>query len=164
MYKAVKKVILKNKEVYTLIGLGLFSLFLVLITPRGESQEKKDPAPKEAFSFDTVIPKGFSLVPIEIANYETLDSLLGPYGVVDLYTTALNPNEKSKRIAYRVKILRAPRNPSHFAILVPFEKVKSILKYPGPFMVSIQNPDSGGTVFEKEKPKTTSRVFYNLGE
>ena len=39
-------------------------------------------APEAASTF---IPKGFVLVPIEVANYESLDSILGKHGVVDLY-------------------------------------------------------------------------------
>ena len=33
---------------------------------------------------DTYIPKGHTLVPIEIANYKSLDSIIGKFGVVDL--------------------------------------------------------------------------------
>ena len=115
-------------------------------------------------SFDTFIPAGFSLVPIEVGNYETLDSLLGPFGVVDLFAAEPGKPESSKCIAYRVKILRAPRNPSHFAVLVPMEQVQKILKYSGPFFVSVQNPKVRGTGFEKEKVKRRSRIFFNSGD
>lgn len=165
MSNKIKKIIFKNKEVSLLVSLVLLSVFFTILSYQSNREEEKKPRTPgaEKYHVDTLIPKGHSLVPIEIANYETLDSILGPYGIVDIYTTPLNPKETAKRIAYRVKIVRAPKNPSHFAILVPFEKVKYILKYSGPYTVSIQNPKAGGTVFEKEKSRKT-RVTYFPGE
>jgi hypothetical protein len=151
----------KNRELSLFITIAFFSLCGFALSRPATSAITPE---KSSESFDTLIPDGFSLLPIEVANYETLDSLLGTFGVVDLFTAPQNPDEKSRRIAYRVKILRAPRNPSHFAVLVPFEMVKNILRFPGPFMVSVQNPKSSGTGLEKEPRKTASRILYNLGE
>jgi hypothetical protein len=89
---------------------------------------------------------------------------LGTFGVVDIFTIDPNRPQSSKRIAYRVKIVRAPHNPNHFAVLVPLNDVHGILKYPGPFMVSVQNPKATGTGFEKEKARKRSRIIYNMGE
>lgn len=150
-----------KKELSLFIGFALISLVALGLNGSEDKAEKKAPVERE--SFDTLIPAGYSLVPLEIANYETLDSLLGPFGVVDIFTAPKDVTEKAERIAYRVKIVRAPRNPSHFAVLVPFEKVKNILRHPGPFMVSVQNPKSIGTGFE-EKGQRKSRILYNLGE
>lgn len=109
---------------------------------------------------DLLIPEGQSLVPIEVVNYETLDSLLGPYGVVDLFYADPQRPEISKKIASMVKILRAPKNPSHFAVLVPSRLALHILQFKGPFIVSVQNPKfQTGTHFEKKTPKR-SRIIY----
>jgi hypothetical protein len=151
-----------RKELSLFCAIALLSLLGFFIS--GSSSPAEAAVKKDLESFDTFIPEGFSLLPLEVANYETLDSLLGPFGVVDLFTVPQNPEEKSRRIAYRVKILRAPRNPSHFAVLIPFEMVGNILRYPGPFMVSVQNPKSTGMGLEKESGKTPSRIRYNLGE
>lgn len=150
-----------KKEIILFCALALIGLIAHCSQGSGRSPE---PATVAAESFDTFIPDGFSLVPIEVSNYETLDSLLGPYGVVDLFTTPLTPKERAQRIAYRIKILRAPKNPSHFAVLVPFDEVKNILRYSGPYMVSVQNPKARGTGFEKEAPKRRSRPIYHAGE
>jgi len=151
-----------NKEL-SLLGFAsiIILIFGVLTQTRSEPQTASS---KPLESFDTYIPAGHSLVPIEVANYETLDSLLGPFGVVDLFTAEPGHPESSKRIAYRVKILRAPRNPSHFAVLVPFEQAAKILRFPGPFLVSVQNPKSVGTVFEKEKRGKRNRIIFSTGE
>jgi len=151
-----------HPEIALFVGAAALSLMVGLVTSLWKS-----PPPPEAprlESFDTYIPEGFSLVPIEVANYETLDSLLGSFGVVDLFTAEPGKPEVSKRIAYRVKIARAPHNPSHFAVLVPFNEVHNILRYPGPFMVSVQNPKTVGTGFEKEKSRKHSRIVFNTGD
>jgi hypothetical protein len=109
---------------------------------------------------DILIPEGQSLVPIEVTNYETLDSLLGSYGVVDLFFVDPTKPETGKKIASMVKILRAPKNPSHFAVLVPARLAQHILQYQGPFTVSVQNPKfQTGTLFEK-KAIRKSRIVY----
>lgn len=99
-------------------------------------------------SVDTFIPSGFVLVPIEVVNYEALDSVLGSYGVVDLFAADTENNRKSRRVASRIKILRAPRNPSHFAVLAPTSEAPALVRNEGGFFVVIQNPQGGGTQFE----------------
>lgn len=122
-----------------------------------------NPAPARAESTDGVdilIPEGQSLVPIEVTNYETLDSLLGTHGVVDLFFVDPTKPETGKKIASMVKILRAPKNPSHFAVLVPARLAQHILQYQGPFTVSVQNPKfQTGTLFEKRAHRK-SRIVY----
>ncbi len=150
-----------NKEICLFAGIALISLMIgVLKNPKPEAQPQHSPPP----SFDTYIPEGHSLVPIDVANYETLDSLLGSFGVVDLFTQDLQNPQISRRIAHRVKIVRAPNNPSHFAILVPYDQVPHILKNSGPMMVSVLNPKARGTSFEKAVPQKRSRIVYNTGD
>lgn len=112
-------------------------------------------------SIDLLIPDGQSLVPIEVANYETLDSLIGQFGTVDLFSVDPLNLAKNQKIASRVKLLRSPRNPSHFAILVPHQMAQHILQFKGPFVVSVLNPKlASGTNFEKPKGHHSSRVEY----
>jgi hypothetical protein len=162
LYLKITALALANKEISLFIAAAIVCLSVGLIKSTGPTSDK--PALASPESFDTYIPDGFSLVPIEVANYETLDSLLGPFGVVDIFAADPGNPDSSKRIAYRVKIVRAPRNPSHFAVLVPFNEVHNILKYPGPFMVSVQNPKVSGTGFEKGKTRKRSRIIFNTGD
>ena len=114
---------------------------------------------------DTYIPAGHTLIPIEITNYESLDSIIGSYGVVDLFTTPLSETEKAKAIAFAVKILRAPNSPSHFAVLVDHKKAEKILRFPGPFSVTVRNPKASGTQFVKtQKQKRKRRIIYDSDE
>ncbi len=145
----------------------LFSAFFLVVVALYScvhSPSKKEvPARVESpDGVDILIPEGQSLVPIEVTNYETLDSLLGSYGVVDLFFVDPTKPETGKKIASMVKILRAPKNPSHFAVLVPARLAQHILQYQGPFTVSVQNPKfQTGTLFENRKiPLRKSRIVY----
>ena len=95
----------------------------------------------------TFIPDGFVLVPIEVANYESLDSILGKFGVVDLYSVTDDPKKRPVKVAERIKILRAPLNPSHFAVLAPEADSVRIVSQSGPFTVVVQHPSKSGTNF-----------------
>lgn len=113
-------------------------------------------APLENDSVDTYIPAGYVLVPIEVVNYEALDSVLGQFGIVDLFAADANNTRKSRLIASRIRILRAPRNPSHFAVLAPTEEAPGLVRYDGGFFVVVRNPDGKGTRFETATPKSSA--------
>jgi hypothetical protein len=98
---------------------------------------KVEPEPIESAS--TFIPDGFVLVPIELANFESLDSILGKFGVVDLYLPADSPRGHARKIATHIKILRAPLNPSHFAVLVRETESARLVTHTGPFIAVVQN-------------------------
>lgn len=143
----------------------LIVIFLILgavtalIQFRGKSDGKEKPS--VPLSIDTFIPEGESLVPIQVSNYESLDQVIGQYGVVDLLTTPLSPDEKSKRVAYAIKLVRSPKSPRHFSALVPAEKAPQLAGHNGEFMVVVRNPKLVGTKFVKEvgsKPKR--QIFY----
>lgn len=97
---------------------------------------------------DTFIPDGFVLVPIEVLNYEALDSVLGQFGIVDLFAADPDSGSRTRLIASRVRILRAPRNPSHFAVLAPVEKSSQLVRHDGGYFVVVRNPRNAGTHFE----------------
>ncbi|MBY0385571.1 hypothetical protein K2X05_10475 [bacterium] len=155
----------KHKEVA--VFAILFFIVLIFYSCQKESNPKTSTEnPTEANDgIDLLIPAGQSLVPIEVANYETLDSLLGSFGVVDLFFVDPLKPEMGKKIASMVKIVRAPKNPSHFAVLVPSLQAQKILQFKGPLVVSVQNPKhQTGTQFEIEKKEKRSvrrsRIIY----
>ena len=62
-----------------LLVLGITTIF-ISIRPKIERPLQS----KKQDSMDVFIPKGETLVPIKVANYESLDQIIGQYGVVDL--------------------------------------------------------------------------------
>ena len=144
----------KMPSYYIYIIGAIFSIgFTWVIIP--DSQKEVSNIPK---SLDTYIPEGFVLVPIEVKNYESLDLVIGKFGVVDLYQS-FGAKKKPKPIAKAIKILRSPMNPSMFAVLAPDNQAHIIVKHPGPFQVVVQNPKQVGTDFVKEKNKKSRRII-----
>lgn len=148
-----------------LISVALISAIPIAGQLFMQSSNAAPAATERAPAVDTLIPKGFVLVPIEVQNYEALDSILGRFGVVDLFQSGGDPSSQQRLIARNVRILRAPQNPSHFAILVREEEVSRILHQGGQFTVIVKRQQSDGTEFvNTEKPKGRGRkIFYEGG-
>jgi hypothetical protein len=114
-------------------------------------------------AMDTLIPRGFVLVPIEVQNYEALDSILGRFGVVDLFQGGVEPAVAQRLVARNVRILRAPQNPSHFAILIREEEVPRILQQGGQFTVIVKRQQSDGTEFVNTVRPKRRKIVYEGG-
>jgi hypothetical protein len=126
------------------LAAGLIALIWDLRSSNKAHALESKPQTESVEEAATFIPDGFVLVPIEVANYESLDSILGPFGVVDLFVSSDNPKVRPRKVAERVKILRAPLNPSHFAVLVPDSESQKIVAYSGALTVVVQNPKKSG--------------------
>jgi len=135
--RLLKNIISANHSIFLIV---LLSLVLTAVWNKcpNDSPDKVEPA--DITTLDTLIPEGFSLVNIEIVNAEKLDAILGQFGVVDLFLANEDGKKTSKKIASKVKILRAPKNPQEFAVLVPEAQVSELFSYDSPFYASIQNP------------------------
>lgn len=148
--------------------LCFFVLFVILsglLSQCGNpSQAESSPMADEPSALSTLIPKGHALVPLEIANYQTLDSIFGSFGIVDLYVQDATAKNYSRFVAKNIKLVRAPKNPSHFAALVLEQEIPRLMSVPGPFFAVVQNSSASGTQFEKGKQRSRSRIHYNLGD
>jgi hypothetical protein len=122
-----------RSEVKILLYVTLISI--VVIGLASAQQVKPPSGVAENPGIDTYIPKGFVLVPIEVQNYEALDSILGKYGIVDLFR---NQTEGGRVLARNVRILRAPKNPSSFAVLVEEAQAAKILSQQGGVFVVVK--------------------------
>src|SRR4051794_25525844 len=93
-----------------------FAIFLTLyyIVNRSAAPAKEVKA-EPAAEADTYIPSGHVLVPIQIENSESLNAVMGPFAIVDLYSDSSGHNTL---VAEKVKLIRAPLNPQQFAVLV----------------------------------------------
>ncbi|MBC7741965.1 MAG: hypothetical protein H7061_07200 [Bdellovibrionaceae bacterium] len=122
----------KNKPL--IIAFLLFVVAFIAINFGAE----KGPLSKDKIYADTMIPKGLVLLPIELANADTVSGLIDQFGVIDLYAGQGSAGG-SKKIAAKVKILRAPLNPQQYAVLVPENLSKEIMHSVGPFYAVVQN-------------------------
>ncbi len=147
---------LKTKHIVIgFIVLGVLSFIL--------DQKKNDiPAPVDPTSVDTYIPEGMTLIPIEIQNIEALKNILGDFGVVDLYLPSFEENRAPKKIASGIKIMRAPLNPDVFAVLVLEENASQIAQHPGAFFVTVLNPKTQKTRFNKDKKQLRTQIVTEI--
>ena len=98
------------------------------------------------------------LVPVEIGNGSSLDGLLESKGVVDLYTG--DPARKqAEKVAESVKIIRSPRNPSYFAVLVPEDKASFLIQRFQAFHAVIQNPSQKKRTYIQPLRKKRKRTI-----
>lgn len=141
-----------------LVACFVVSGVLCLMWNPGERAHEIKPDP----SVDTYIPEGYVLVPIEVQNYEALDSILGSHGFVDLFVPSATDKEKGRKVASRVKIMRAPLNPSQFAVLVRENESEQLVRSQFPFFVVVQNSKQSGTGFVNEEPHQFKRKASRL--
>jgi hypothetical protein len=111
-------------------------------------------------TLETLVPEGFQLIPIEVANAESLDSVFGNFGYVDLYASGFHSPNPSARIAQAVKLLRAPLNPRQFAVLIRSEDASRIVQQGPTFFVVVQNLQNPGTFVDSKPLKALSRIVY----
>ncbi len=166
--KKIKNILNDEKKVFFIIS--LISLVMVFLISQNDSDNQTASKTESAnirasASIDTYIPRGFVLIPIEVKNLETLDSLLDTHGVVNIYSSIKNGfNEpqgfSTKPIARRIKIIRSPKNPLKFAVLAPEDQSSQIVKAPSPFYVTIQNPKLENLEIQK-KTKPKRRIIKN---
>jgi hypothetical protein len=104
---------------------------------------------------DTFIPSGFSLVPIEVINSNGLDSILGRYGMVDLFLE----NQKTA-IMKNVRLIRGIRHDGTWAVLVPSQFVQDLLGAGGRFLVSIRSRNNQNSQMIQKSHKTRRAITY----
>lgn len=140
-------------------------LFLAVISFSNHwlSNDKKE-VTADPVDAATMIPKDHVLIPIEFSNFESLNALIKDYGIIDLYKTSDFGN-KSKRVAQKIKVIRAPYNPNLFAVLVHDSLADQIMKEVGPFWGAIQNTNTAATAektrFTETKLKNIQVEYYN---
>lgn len=144
-----------------------FAVFLLLLETLRSQANKNSSSPEqvEPYNIDTVIPAGHVLVPLQIQNAENINALLGQMGVVDLWTYDFESRKKSKKIANQVKLIRAPLDPSVFAVMVRDEESKEILEYGDQFYVTVHRPDSKKRSSQKRSRKQKFEIeTFSQGE
>lgn len=155
----------------TIIGISMLTIQHNLPL---NSKEFVPPKPNDntRVQLDTFIPKGFVLVPLEISNLESIEDLIGSYGLADLYPTLQNDRFQSstrsktfhhlKPLASRVRLIRAPNNSKLFGVLISEEERALILKLSDPVFAVLHNPNS---IDEKNDQKTSQNqketAFHN---
>ena len=152
----VSKSVKENKFIFV----GLLVLIVVNMVISLSHEKKEIEAPLQA---DTVIPQGQVLLPINLSNIESIKGLITQFGVIDLYVSS-STQSASRKLASRIKILKAPLNENEFAVLVSEELAEKIMKSNGIFTGVIQNryvPTSENLTPQTKKENSVN-IEYNL--
>lgn len=153
----MKKIRISHNNKVLLLSFLILIAAYILFSPKNKTN-----ATSEKVYADTMIPKGQVLIPIELANAESVSALMDQFGVVDLYSASAN-SVGTRKLASKVKILRAPLNPNQYAVLVPENLSKHIMSLTGPFWAVVQNRDTKQTEVEEIKPKTVRIEYQQTG-
>ncbi len=140
---------LKNLNPWTKCAVVFFLAATVLVissrqTPNAPSTNVSE----DQNSLSTYIPAGQRMVPIEILNSGALDSILGRYGVVDLYMQG-----QKRPFARSVRIVKSIDQSGEWAALVSEELADELMAAGARFQVSIQplNGAISNSKFNKER-------------
>lgn len=137
-----------------------FGVLMIVMALNAQTASKLEPI-ADRVEIDTIIPKGYVLVPLNLENKEAISSVIQNFGLIDLYTG--NPESgKSKKIANRIKIIRAPYNPNLFAVLVKDDLSERIMNESGLFYAVIQNKSEleGNNEINAERTKKQIHIEY----
>lgn len=138
-----------------------FSVLVSVAVVSAYTRDNNENSISRPLEVDTVIPKGYVLVPLELENKEAISSVIQSFGVIDLFSG--HPDSRqAKKIASRIKIIRAPYNPHLFAALVKENLSERIMKETGPFFAVIQNKTEleGDNEVETAKLRKSIAIEY----
>lgn len=106
------------------------------------------------------LPAGHVLVPIEPMNIDAIDAVFGQHGWADLFverddvdtTFRASGKPARRRIAVGIPLLRAPRNPSRLAVIVPETETRLVSELGQPVHVALRKSPA-----KKSGPEKLSR-------
>ncbi len=124
-----------NEERFKVIlGLTISFIISLLIYMLKDNSDLKKPALKELeINLAVMIPQGYILYPFQAVNFEHIQPLLSAYNIVQVY----NP-KTGTLIAKNIKILRAPKDPSHLAFVVPVDIANKLASFGLEFKIALQ--------------------------
>lgn len=145
---------------------GFLTLSVLLFIKNCLSPELAHEKPiSEQIQVSTLIPLGFVLIPIQIQNFDSASPLIGAAGVVDLWSFDPTTQRKTKKVASRMKILRAPLNPQMYAVLVPEKDSHRILEFGDTFLVTVQSDRSDSPeILQNKKTSQTHIETFEMKE
>ena len=141
-----------SSHFFILFGL-VFLSFVSEILPMLGRESPKVP------SLDSLVPKDFVLLSIEISNGKDIVGIIGGYGVVDLYAHSEQTGLPEKQAAEAIKILPPETEEGRFIALIPAKEVSYLFKYSEPFYAVIQNLEKTGAKIHRKKQKKSLIVI-----
>lgn len=145
---------IKNANPWTKCAVVFFLTAVVIAFSRPSPSTITQNEIFERESLSTFIPVGQRMVPIEILNSEALDSILGRYGIVDLYL----PGQK-RSFARGVKIVKSIDGSGAWAALVSESLADELMAAGTRFHVAVQ-PIKGSAESHLTKSRPRRTIVY----
>jgi len=186
MIQQVKINIMDPDKPYWILSTILLMAIILLISNHSKNSQATLPDTNNSISnvsnnIDTFVPNGFVLVTLQLINGDSIDPLIGNYGMVDVYQSPQihlsspdsllsnnihNQNLNSNLpIATHLRIIRAPNNPRLFGALVPEGSRKLIQLLSAPVFAVIQRPDAQSTTnIEKKSQSQPIQRIIKIGD
>lgn len=123
---------------------GLLIIFFISQTQNKAEMKPADSGAVESVPADTLIPLGFTLVPIQLSNAEAISAMMGEFAIVDLFSTPELPTQKGQLIAKDIKLLRAPQQQNQFAVLISEQDTEKLFQKHGGYFAVLRNNRSRG--------------------
>ena len=121
-------------------GLVLASLFFVFLHWSGN--KKSTVSAELSLQVSDMIPAGFVMVPIELANHSAVNDLISSFGIVDLYQKLTSQQELYK-LAQAVRIVRLETG--RFSVLIPEKDAGQFVQHQSLFYAVVQNSEKKGS-------------------
>ena len=104
------------------------------------------------------LPEGYVIAPIDPTNLDSLDSIFDQQGYADLYRAGAD-NERGQRIGRGLPLIRAPRNPRRFAVIVPETQAALLGELNESVLVVLRNgpPKAGGRDEPQKSPRKSKK-------
>lgn len=133
----------------------LIPLIAALIVFQSCAPSTVKEADPTSYEPDSLIPKGYVLIPVQLENHQSIESMVGAQSIVNIY--AVKPGQSEGQLLGRnLRMVRAPLNPQQFAVLVPESKVSRFMSQQGNLQAVLQNKvqDSSSEVTSSYSKKT----------
>lgn len=117
-------------------------ILLLLIGLQNCGSPRAEPMVVERTQADDFIPAGFVLIPVQLENHQSIDSIVGGHAIVNLYVTRDAEGVAGSRnllLGRNLRMVRAPLNPQQFAVLVPEKQVDRFVVNQGHLTAVLQN-------------------------
>ncbi len=132
-----------------------FIISLMIYAFKG-NETLKTPILKELeINLAVMIPKGYILYPFEAVNFEHIKPLLSAYNIVQVYDP-----KTGTLMAKNIKILRAPKDPSHLAFVVPVDIANKLASFGLEFKIALQKYINKPPVWVLNNKKSKNTITF----
>lgn len=168
IYKKIKDNLFNPQKPYWIFT-SLIFMGLALLGLQQKDQKSPEHSPSQenqnSQNIDTMVPNGYVLVALQLINSDSINALLGPFGMVDLYPTSATLSWSQKNefavkksatpLATHLRIIRAPNNPRLFGVLLPETSRELILQLAEPVFAVIHHPNASSQNNKSEENPTS---------